>query len=157
MTSQQSTETSLDVWKSICAVPIYFKLLWPSETNSPVFVCISLLQLCAHMQLAFTFHTFNHMCEYVRVSAVYKAPLWVGSCPSCTVSVWGIVLLCAYLSELCALCTRAWVRRSVRDFFGGNFHIASGHMGMEPTPDALGARWGVGRLKRAHGTTKGPV
>lgn len=57
------------------------------------------------------------MCKYVQVSVLYKAPLWAGSCPSCTVSAWGIASLCACLWELCALCTRAWVLRSVRGFW----------------------------------------
>lgn len=50
-----------------------------------------------------------------------------------------IALLCACLCALSTLCTRGMARRLVR-IFGGNFHIAWGHVGTVPTPSAVGAR-----------------
>lgn len=53
---------------------------------------------------------------------------------------------CVYVCVTALLCARVQCGpRAVRIFFfffsfGGNFHIARGHVGMVPTPGAVGAR-----------------
>lgn len=70
---------------------------------------------------------------------LYRQCVRVGVCVRVCVCVGATDLLCACLCILCTLCTRGRARRLAR-IFGGNFHIAWGHVGTVPTPGAVGAR-----------------
>lgn len=119
----------------------HFMPPWPSETPQCV-CCICVFQHCssAHRAIAVTslcFQSFVQVCV-----CACKTPPCAGCCPCCTVCV------CLYV------CDSITLRMSVRTVytvhqgraghlvrvFGGDFHIAWGHVGKVPTPGAVGAR-----------------
>lgn len=117
----------------------HFMPPWPSETPQCVaYVYFSIVVL--HTEpLQLLLCVFNHLCKYACVHAKHRLALGVVLVAPC---------VCLYV------CDSITLRMSVRTVytvhqgragrlvrvFGGDFHIAWGHVGKVPTPGAVGAR-----------------
>lgn len=127
------------------------------NTSVCVFAYVYFSIVVLHTEpLQLLLRVFNNLCKYACVHAKHRLALGVVLVAPCV-----CLYVCDSITLRMSVCTVYTVHqgragRLVR-VFGGDFHIAWGHVGKVPTPGAVGARWGVGRLKRAHGATKGLV
>lgn len=104
----------VDMWANESG-SISFHAPVPRNYHMCVFACVYFTVVIVNRLQILFFNVFNHMLVCVIAS------------------------LCARLCVLCTLCTRSRARCLV-GIFGGDFHIAWGHVGTVPTPGAVGAR-----------------